>query len=315
MTRPTLRPPRGFQAATVEKVERLLELLEVIRVDRSIGDRFVLHGGTALDVFHLDLPRLSIDIDLSYVGSADREVMLSERGGVLAALEALVGRLGYTASPGSQEHAGVSYKLAYATGRGQELLKIDANFLSRVPLLGHSVRTCSWSDPAAVFATLELDELLAGKVKALLERKRLAVRDLYDLAVVVPTLELTPRFKALIVHYWSISRAFPCDLVGRVRGRLPTGDVATLELETALYPVLALEDRPTVEGMAAPVLEFLEGAGALSPEQAEYLRLLDEESIYRPEMLFAEWPAVLERARVSPAAAWKVENLAKRPRS
>ena len=34
-----------------------------------------------LNLFVLDLPRLSVDIDLNYVGSADLEVMLAEGGG------------------------------------------------------------------------------------------------------------------------------------------------------------------------------------------------------------------------------------------
>lgn len=86
-----------------------------------------------------------------------------------------------------------------------------------------------------------------------------------------------------------------------------------VELEEELYPLLATYDRPDLSQMLVPAGAFLRRIAALSPEQAEYLRLLDEESIYRPELLFSEWPAVLERARVSPAAAWKVENLAKRP--
>lgn len=86
-----------------------------------------------------------------------------------------------------------------------------------------------------------------------------------------------------------------------------------MELEEKPYPRLATYDRPDLSQMLAPVRVFLDRIAALSPEQAEYFRLLDEESIYRPELLFSEWPPVLERARVSPPAAWKVENLAKRP--
>jgi hypothetical protein len=36
----------------------------------------VLKGGTALNLFVLDVPRLSVDIDLNYIGAADRETML-----------------------------------------------------------------------------------------------------------------------------------------------------------------------------------------------------------------------------------------------
>jgi hypothetical protein len=37
-----------------------------------------LKGGTALNLFHFDVPRLSVDIDLNYVGAIERDTMLAE---------------------------------------------------------------------------------------------------------------------------------------------------------------------------------------------------------------------------------------------
>lgn len=68
MTRPILRVPIGFAPTIVDKVERLLELLAALHDDPILGNVFVLHGGTALNLFHDDAPRLSIDIDLMFVG-------------------------------------------------------------------------------------------------------------------------------------------------------------------------------------------------------------------------------------------------------
>ena len=56
----------GYQADTVEKVMRLLDLLQEIARDRILSERLVLKSGTALNVFHLGLDRLSVDIDLNY---------------------------------------------------------------------------------------------------------------------------------------------------------------------------------------------------------------------------------------------------------
>lgn len=44
-----------------------------------LGDVFVLHGGTALNVFHDRASRLSVDIDLMFVGAADAESMRAMR--------------------------------------------------------------------------------------------------------------------------------------------------------------------------------------------------------------------------------------------
>jgi predicted nucleotidyltransferase component of viral defense system len=61
----------GMQAGTLEKVLRLLDVLQEIARDPVLADRLVLKGGTALNVFHLALDRLSVDIDLNYVGALD----------------------------------------------------------------------------------------------------------------------------------------------------------------------------------------------------------------------------------------------------
>lgn len=76
----------GHQPGTIEKVMRLLDMLEKIARDPVLSERLVLKGGTALNVFHLGLDRLSVDIDLNYVGALDRAAMEAERPTVDAAL-------------------------------------------------------------------------------------------------------------------------------------------------------------------------------------------------------------------------------------
>lgn len=39
----------------------------------TLEPRFALHGGTAINLFDRDMPRLSVDIDLTYVTIEDRE--------------------------------------------------------------------------------------------------------------------------------------------------------------------------------------------------------------------------------------------------
>lgn len=57
----------GYDEKSIEKVIRLLHILQAIERDDFLHDRLALTGGTALNVFHLDLPRLSVDIDLMSV--------------------------------------------------------------------------------------------------------------------------------------------------------------------------------------------------------------------------------------------------------
>ena len=88
----------GYQVEVLEKVFRLLVLLGEINRDSYLSGRLALKGGTALNVFHLNLDRLSIDIDLNYVGALERTTMVSERPEVEAALRRILHSLDGTSS-------------------------------------------------------------------------------------------------------------------------------------------------------------------------------------------------------------------------
>ncbi|MDO4850868.1 MAG: nucleotidyl transferase AbiEii/AbiGii toxin family protein [Actinomycetota bacterium] len=60
-------------------MERLLDLLAEFGSHPSLKGKLALHGGTAINLFMLDIPRLSVDIDVSYVGAIGREEMLADR--------------------------------------------------------------------------------------------------------------------------------------------------------------------------------------------------------------------------------------------
>jgi len=88
-----------FDELAAEKANRLLMLLEEITLDEFLGDgRLCLHGGTALNLFIMDAPRLSLDVDLNYIGRIDREEMLEEKPLVHQALLKLGERLGQASS-------------------------------------------------------------------------------------------------------------------------------------------------------------------------------------------------------------------------
>ena len=52
-----------------QKVELLLRLIPIV-MDEEV---FAIHGGTAINLFLKDLPRYSVDIDLTYILLADRQ--------------------------------------------------------------------------------------------------------------------------------------------------------------------------------------------------------------------------------------------------
>jgi len=86
----------GFRPEILEKVFQLLHLLKSLLSHPYLRNRIVLKGGTALNLFYFDVPRLSVDIDLNYIGAVDREVMLRQRPKVEEALQAVCSREGFT---------------------------------------------------------------------------------------------------------------------------------------------------------------------------------------------------------------------------
>src|SRR5215472_8482862 len=85
----------GFDAVQLEKVIRLRQLLIEFRKHSFLRERLVLKGGTAVNLFYLELARLSVDIDLNYIGQLDREEMQRERLEIVKATEQITKALGY----------------------------------------------------------------------------------------------------------------------------------------------------------------------------------------------------------------------------
>lgn len=171
----------GHQLGTLEKVLRLLDLLQEIARDPLLSERLVLKGGTALNVFHLGLDRLSVDIDLNYIGALDRAVMETERPTVDAALNRLLASQGYSIRRQPDEHAGGKWLARYASALGgSATLELDVNYMARQPLFG-AARMGSrplGEMQASDVLVLDLHEIVAGKLVALVDRH--AARDLFD---------------------------------------------------------------------------------------------------------------------------------------
>ena len=94
----------GFRSEVLEKVIHLLNLLEGFQSHPFLKDRLALKGGTALNLFLFDIPRLSVDIDLNYVAAQDRETMVEERPRIEQAVQAVCSREGMNLLRGNSQH-------------------------------------------------------------------------------------------------------------------------------------------------------------------------------------------------------------------
>jgi hypothetical protein len=125
----------GFNAAVIEKVLHLLNLLNKLNSHSFLKGKLALKGGSAINLFVFNIPRLSVDIDLNYIGAVDREKMLVDRPKVEKAVEAVFAREGFTVKRKPIEHAGGKWRLSYQSYTGLSgNLEVDLNFMFRQPL-------------------------------------------------------------------------------------------------------------------------------------------------------------------------------------
>ena len=127
----------GFVRDTLEKVCRLADVLKFMESDELLAEAIALKGGTAINLTIFDLPRLSVDIDLDYCRSIDREKMLVDRDIITAKISKYMNANGYTLSPKSKNyHALDSFVYEYVNCGGvKDNIKIEINYMLRCHVL------------------------------------------------------------------------------------------------------------------------------------------------------------------------------------
>lgn len=301
----------GFRSEALEKVFRLLDLLEGFRSHPFLKSRVALKGGTALNLFVFEVPRLSIDIDLDYTGGRERVVMLAERPKVEQAIEAVCSRLDIQVKRVPGKHAGGKWRLSYTGVSGRSgTLEIDVNFLLRTPLWPTASANSRRIGAFGVTAVplLDIHELAAGKLAALFGRA--ASRDLFDVRELLAGTTFDPaRLRLGFVAYGGINRR---------DWRLVTLDdvqVAPREVDQQLVPLLRADVAPPRKDLAAwsdrLVAECRDLLGAVLPlraEEIEFLDRLNDRGDIVPELLTAD-VEMQQLLRDHPGLRWKALNV------
>lgn len=296
-------PPEG-----VDKVERLLDVLEEMTAHPSLKRQFAMYGGTAINLFMLDIPRLSVDIDVTYIGSSEKEIMLAARPELERAIEDVAHALGYSIDAGKAEHAGRTFFLGYRGSHGPDNVKIDFTYLNRVPLFSVDERSTPLREDLKV-PILSGYELVGGKAKAFFSRVK--VRDLYDISNLAALLSVNGApdqrelFHKTILFDAALSAAFPFGFEGREL-RFARMDK---EIKTELYPMLHIEgEKPSLEVLMDSAAKFIdEWVEPRNDSEREFLERFAQGD-YDPSLIF-DISEVSSRAEESPEAAWKLQNL------
>lgn len=303
----------GFPGETLEKVFRLMSLLDGLNAHPFLKRRVALKGGTALNLFVFDVPRLSVDIDLNYIGAADRDTMLAERPKVEQAVHAVCSRDGLAVKRMPSEHAGGKWRLAYTASTGDSgNLELDVNFMLRVPLWPPVMTDCRpvGSFRAAPAHVLDPHELAAGKLAALLARS--ASRDIFDTCRLLSAGHLDPtHLRVAFTVYGGINRkdwrtVSPDDVVAN-----------PADVQRELVPMLRADLAPArggipawTEKLVAECRDLLSIVLPLTPDEAEFIRRLNDTGHISPELLTGD-AAVQANIQNHPGLLWKALNVKK----
>ena len=301
----------GFRAEVLEKVLHLLHLLGTIQTHPFLRGKLALKGGTALNLFLFDVPRLSVDVDMNYVGAGPRDEMMAERPKLEDALGAVFAREGFSVARIPADHAGGRWALRYqsALGTGGNL-EVDLNYMFRVPLwapVAQDSRSIG-SSQASGIPLLDIHELAAGKVAALLARS--ASRDLYDAHQLFTTCQFErDRLRVSFVIYGAINRK-DWRTVSIDDARATPAEVRSQLIPTLRRDTIAGVE-PTDAWVARLVAGCREGLAALLPlndAEREFLdRLLDQGEV-DPTLLTND-ADLADRIRRHPGLEWKAQNV------
>jgi len=295
----------GFLKNSLEKVIRLVDILSVLQANSVTRDAFVLKGGTALNVFILDFPRLSVDVDLDYVRFSSKAQMQSDRNEIIPEILKIF-LPEYRVQITKEAHALTQLSFFYRTMSGSsDMLKIEMNFLRRVPLLPPKLRNFNRFGYVLDILCLDDVELLAGKIIALLSRY--APRDLFDIYQMIASfLSLDPRLlRSLLLFNGMTARTSVFDLF-----ELKLESITQRDIKNILRPLLHAVSYPSREEMLLRVEKFLPPYLSFTDEEEAAIKSFYKTGELDLDTLFPQ-EDIQKRILRSPSLQWKVQHIKK----
>jgi predicted nucleotidyltransferase component of viral defense system len=190
-----MAPEQNFS----EQVRLLVSLLPHIAKQEC----FALKGGTAINLFLRDMPRLSVDIDLTYLPVADRSSSLAAIDTALSKIATDIERV----VPGCKVQAlslkGTSNRIKLLAMRGDTAVKVEVTPVLRgclyPPQKLDVVGRVRDSFGYARVQVLAFEDLYAGKICAALDRQH--PRDLFDVQILLAEEGISSALKDAFLVY------------------------------------------------------------------------------------------------------------------
>lgn len=185
------------------QVRLLVQVIPYVAAERC----FALKGGTAINLFVRDLPRLSVDIDLAYLPSSDRQQALTEVRLALRRIADAVGRALPQVDATVQSNRDDELRVLVRSPQAQIKVEVSPVLRGTVhqPIERDVVPLVEDEFGFASISVVSLPDLYGGKICAALDRQH--PRDLFDVLLMLREEGLTREiFEGFLVYLISHGR-------------------------------------------------------------------------------------------------------------
>lgn len=302
----------GFIKSTLEKAERLLNILEWINNHQKLNKLLALKGGTAINTAIFNFPRLSVDIDLDFTKNVSKNEMIKERENIHNLLVQYLNANNYkiNVEKSKNVYALDSIVAEYVDIKGNtDNIKIEINYMNRVHILETKklkVSTDVFKDKDIIIHCLNPIEIYAAKICALLDRT--TARDLFDVYT-LSHYDLFDKEEKMILR-----QCFLLEYIAICGYKIENMKIDNIEklrkqdIKTKLLPTLKDRNpkKSNVEHMKQAVREYLKDILIVDSNTTLFYNKFQKE-IYQPELLFED-KEIIERIKEHPMIMWKLNS-------
>lgn len=293
----------NFIKDNLEKVLRLNEILMFLNSDEELKGKLALKGGTAINLTAVNLPRLSVDIDLDYtinIGATELEV---EKKNIKDKIIDYMTSQDYFISKDAREHyALLSFIFSYVNNAGnRDNIKIEINFMDRchiLPLVKKDIYTGDIFQSHEILTLNEI-ELYASKINALICRA--TPRDLYDVYAMIQNDIIKDKslLRKCLIFYNMIGGEQNIDSLDYNNVK----SINFMKFKTQLRPALSKSDKFKLEEAKDIVINFVKELVEFDAKDIEFINEF-KLNRYRPELLFDE-VEIIHGIINHPMAKWR----------
>ena len=295
----------SFIKYNIEKVLRLLDVLDFIFNKSNFSSFLLLKGGTAINLIYTKLNRLSVDIDLDYYHYLDKENTIKDKDLILKDLDEYMEHEGYKIMEKNSKMNPILISRVYSyinADGNKDNIKIEINFINRISLYPPIKEKINYFSKSITLTSLIKEELYGMKIVALIDRSK--PRDLYDVNYLFTNIKDINLIilKKIVIFYLSLDGIYKVD----DNLFLNISSLTFSSIRKELFPVIKKGTKFDLEVVKESVIKKLIDLLTLDDNEKEYLKEFSKGN-FNPSLLFDNDIAL--RADKHPMALWKILNI------